>query len=77
MSTVFSCVASRNKREETTPGFRGYYVGTLSNTGSSGFSWSSTIRSIYGQYFDLAMTSLYPSNSSGRAHGLQLRCLSE
>ena len=61
------------------PGYRGNGEGALWGVGHSGYSWSCTpvtdgvtVRSLdfYTQY-------LSPSGAHGRAHGFQLRCLSE
>ena len=75
---VFSCVAFRNKRA---PGFRdaGYFnaPGRLSGVGYGGFSWSSATSGIHGLGLYFHSQHLGTSHSDYRAHGFQLRCLSE
>ncbi len=72
--TVFSCVASRNKRA---PGYRERGHGGLSHVGSYGFSCSSSVSTTNGMYLDFRVTGLYPNLAGGRAYSFQLRCLSE
>ena len=67
--TVFSCVASRNKRA---PGYR-----ERGHGGSYGFSCSSSVSTTNGMYLDFRVTGLYPNLAGGRAYSFQLRCLSE
>ncbi|WP_300400623.1 hypothetical protein [uncultured Rikenella sp.] len=45
--------------------------------GYNGFSWSSATSGIYGLDLNFTSRYLYASYSDGRAHGFQLRCLSE
>ncbi|WP_300856975.1 hypothetical protein [uncultured Rikenella sp.] len=56
---------------------RGYGAGALYGVGHSGHSWSSATSDINGLYLGFLVTSLGPSDANSRAHGLQLRCLSE
>ncbi|WP_300850786.1 hypothetical protein, partial [uncultured Rikenella sp.] len=81
--TVFSCVASRNKRgpSSTAPGFRSHTSGVPGFVGKGGYSWSVTSYDsedhYRGSYLDFYATWLNPSSTAYRAAGLQLRCLSE
>ncbi|WP_300828838.1 hypothetical protein [uncultured Rikenella sp.] len=59
------------------PGFRGYGEGALYYVGNGGYSWSSAASGIGGLYLSFSVTELTPSRTTYRAHGLQLRCLSE
>ncbi|WP_304709042.1 hypothetical protein [uncultured Rikenella sp.] len=61
----------------TAPGYRERTTGELMSLGKHGFSWSSETNGMHGvdlsfhtQYFDA-------HGASHRAHGFQLRCLSE
>ena len=90
-ATVFSCVASRNKREcggigieaasktpgGRAPGARGYDTGTVWGVGNYAFCWASVTNGIYGQNLNCDSRGLYPNSMSYRVHALQLRCLSE
>ena len=73
--TVFSCVASRNKRGA--PGNRHANWGTMTGVGDIGFSQSATINDIRGFHLLIGINRLNPSYADPRAYGLQLRCLSE
>ncbi|WP_300728709.1 hypothetical protein [uncultured Rikenella sp.] len=50
------------------------------NVGNNGYSWSSTSYDsgdhYRGMYLNFNVTELNPSNTTNRANGLQLRCLS-
>ena len=63
-----------------TPGNRGNGEGALWNVGNNGYSWSSTSYDsgdhYRGMYLNFNATELNPSNTTNRANGLQLRCLS-
>ena len=52
-------------------------LGALASVGNHGFSYSSSVSGSNGVYLDFNVTSLSPSFASSRAHGFQLRCLSE
>ena len=62
------------------PGHRGHGEGALWYVGSNGYSWSSTSYDsddhYRGMYLNFNVTELNPSNTTNRANGLQLRCLS-
>ncbi|WP_294597900.1 hypothetical protein [uncultured Rikenella sp.] len=45
--------------------------------GNYGYSWSSTISGMNGRYLDFGTQRHLVNAQNGRAHGLQLRCLSE
>ncbi|WP_294594883.1 hypothetical protein [uncultured Rikenella sp.] len=47
------------------------------SVGHYGFSWSSATSGIYGLDLNFYSQSLSTSYSDSRAHGFQLRCLSE
>ncbi len=79
---VFSCVASRNKRDKRhRPGFRDSgnltQWGGLMYVSTNGYSWASTVNDTDGMNLGLSVTWLVSSCPSGRAYGFQLRCLSE
>ncbi|WP_298081259.1 hypothetical protein [uncultured Rikenella sp.] len=59
------------------PGYRSRDTGALSNVGSYGCSWASTVSGTGGMSLGFYVTWLYPSNAYYRAYGFQLRCLSE
>ncbi len=59
------------------PGYRGHDAGVQRNVGNSGDGWSSTAGSTNGVYLSFYMTWLNPGYTNFRAHGFQLRCLSE
>ena len=62
------------------PGFRGNTSGGLSLVGNDGYSWACTPVTgdhYRGMYLYFHVTGLHPSSMTGRAYGLQLRCLSE
>ncbi|WP_294598768.1 hypothetical protein [uncultured Rikenella sp.] len=59
------------------PGLRDATAGILFSVGNNGYNWSSTIHTTYGTFLDFRTTFLQPNYASNRAHGLQLRCLSE
>jgi len=63
------------------PGFRdsGYEAGVLHCGGSHGFSWSSASNASgrNGMSLNFQSQTLNTGNSDTRAHGFQLRCLSE
>ncbi|WP_304709090.1 hypothetical protein [uncultured Rikenella sp.] len=61
----------------TAPGYRERANGGLSSVGDGGFSWSSATSGIHGLDLDFYSQSLNTSASGSRAHGFQLRCLSE
>ena len=83
-------VASRKRRlgsfrkPSAAPGFRdcGYYGrgGQPDNVGYGGFSWSPAVggtNRIYGTFLSFYTQRINPNSSGYRAHGVQLRCLSE
>ncbi|WP_297625834.1 hypothetical protein [uncultured Rikenella sp.] len=47
------------------------------NLGASGYNWSSSINSTNGMFLAFGSQGLDSNNASNRAHGFQLRCLSE
>ncbi|MDE5944156.1 MAG: hypothetical protein K2G93_01025 [Rikenella sp.] len=48
------------------------------SVGSYGYSWTSfTSDSYYGYHLDFRYTRIYPSTTTYRANGFQLRCLQE
>ncbi|WP_300646750.1 hypothetical protein [uncultured Rikenella sp.] len=49
------------------------------NVGNRGYSWSCTpvTGDVTVRYLDFNTQSLHPSGAHSRAHGFQLRCLSE
>ncbi len=59
------------------PGYRNSYSGDPVYVGNYGFSWSSATSGIYGLDLNFNSQHLYASYSDYRAHGFQLRCLSE
>ncbi|WP_300681735.1 hypothetical protein [uncultured Rikenella sp.] len=59
------------------PGYRGYTSGAPGGVGSYGYSWSSAVSGIYGRFLWFHTQDLGPSDTDYRAHGRQLRCLSE
>ncbi|WP_294600861.1 hypothetical protein [uncultured Rikenella sp.] len=59
------------------PGLRERANGGLVNVGIHGFSWSSVIGGISGLDLNFHSQILNASASDCRAHGFQLRCLSE
>ncbi len=63
------------------PGFRDAgnngQSGNLMNVGLGGYSWSSTVSGTSGMNLNCDVAWLSPSSAYYRAHGLQLRCLSE
>ncbi|WP_294599297.1 hypothetical protein [uncultured Rikenella sp.] len=59
------------------PGFRERANGELVSVGSNGFSYSSSVSGSNGVYLHFVVTYLNPSSAGYRAHGFQLRCLSE
>ncbi len=65
----------------TAPGYRdaGHdgRLGGMMSVGHRGYSWSSAISGTNGVFLHFGATELYPSSTTHRAHGLQLRCLSE
>ncbi len=78
-ATVFSCVASRNKRgpSSTAPGYRSDANGTLHFVCSYGYVWSSKTNNIRSHNLHFSAPWLNPSYAYYRANGYQLRCLSE
>ena len=78
MATVFSCVASRNKRGAA-PGFRTNGGGALNHGGYKGYCWSCTpvTDGVTVRYLDFGTQYLYPNYVLYRGYGFQLRCLSE
>ncbi|WP_299457242.1 hypothetical protein [uncultured Rikenella sp.] len=70
-------MAASTRYRRPAPGNRHSHSGGPVNVGSHGFSWSSATSGIYGM--DLYSRSQYlnTSFSDHRAHGFQLRCLSE
>ena len=78
VATVFRCVASRNKRGEwPAPGNRYSHMGTLYYNGNYGYSYSCSANETNGMFLDFNTQELNSSGGYDRAHGLQLRCLSE
>ncbi|WP_297623477.1 hypothetical protein [uncultured Rikenella sp.] len=61
----------------TAPGCRNAHSGLPVDGGDGGFSWSSATSSIYGLDLNSYSQYLNASFSDYRAHGFQLRCLSE
>ncbi len=59
------------------PGYRHRDNGTLYAVGTSGYSWSSSIAGTNAHYLYFGYSWLNPQSSSGRANGLQVRCLQE
>ncbi len=59
------------------PGYRHRDYGTLYAVGNSGYSWSSSIAGTNAHNLGFYYSWLNPQDSSGRANGLQLRCLQE
>ncbi|WP_294598502.1 hypothetical protein [uncultured Rikenella sp.] len=63
------------------PGYRdaGNYgqLGNLVYSGNDGYSWSAFVNDINALHLYFNMTAINCSIASHRAHGLQLRCLSE
>ncbi len=60
------------------PGSRASGSGALWSVGSYGYSWTSfTSDSYYGYHLDFRYTRIYPSTTTYRANGFQLRCLQE
>ncbi|WP_297830599.1 hypothetical protein [uncultured Rikenella sp.] len=49
----------------------------MSDVGNSGYSWASAINDIKGVYLSFNTIGLIPNYTTDRAHGFQLRCLSE
>ncbi|WP_294597053.1 hypothetical protein [uncultured Rikenella sp.] len=49
----------------------------MKNVGYGGYSWSATAVPPHSQYLAAEPNMFNPSHTSSRAHGLQLRCLSE
>ncbi|WP_294599522.1 hypothetical protein [uncultured Rikenella sp.] len=61
----------------TAPGYRYRADGVQRGVGAGGYSWSSTVSGTNGMGLGFHVTWLGPSGSDYRAHGFQLRCLSE
>ncbi len=59
------------------PGYRSRDTGALYDVGTSGYSWASTVSGTNGVGLHFHVAWLNPSNTTYRAYGLQLRCLSE
>ncbi len=63
------------------PGFRdpGRYaaLGDITGCGRYGLGWSITATEAYSVLLNFGETHLVPTSPADRAHGLQLRCLSE
>ena len=59
------------------PGYRSSGSGAPVSVGNNGFSWSSATSGIYGLDLNFHSQPLYTSYSDSRAHGFQLRCLTE
>ncbi|WP_299457320.1 hypothetical protein, partial [uncultured Rikenella sp.] len=53
------------------------WEGIARSVGLDGYSWASATSSIYGLDLGFGVTWFSPSNTDRRAHGFQLRCLSE
>ena len=89
--TVFSCVASRNKRERetrepgslypttsgTAPGYRYSNSGLPGGNGDFGYSNSSAVSTVRNLTLWSHAQGLNPSAEDTRASSFQLRCLSE
>ena len=58
------------------PGYRNSSNGTLSNVGSSGYYWSSTVSSTYARNLNINSSNAYMFNS-GRAFGFSVRCIKD
>ncbi|WP_294601258.1 hypothetical protein [uncultured Rikenella sp.] len=65
-----------SRRTGFAPGYRERNTGISGGDGNCGYSWSATVSDIFGIDLDFGMTWLN-SNALFRAHGIQLRCLSE
>ncbi|WP_297831855.1 hypothetical protein [uncultured Rikenella sp.] len=52
-------------------------MGGSANVGRYGYSWSSAVSGTRGVFLNFNTQLLHPSNGGHRAHGFQLRCLSE
>ncbi|WP_294599797.1 hypothetical protein [uncultured Rikenella sp.] len=59
------------------PGYRHRDTGALVNVGRYGYSWSSAVSGNNGVFLNFGTQHLSTSYSDYRAHGFQLRCLSE
>jgi uncharacterized protein (TIGR02145 family) len=60
----------------STPGYRSYYDGTLTFTGTNGFNWSSTTTGNSSQYLSFSATGA-TMNASFRAFGFAVRCIQD
>ncbi|WP_304708568.1 hypothetical protein [uncultured Rikenella sp.] len=67
------CIAA----EGLAPGFRDAHSGDRVTVGNYGFSWSSATSDIRGLDLNFHSQYLDTGSSDNRAHGFQLRCLSE
>ncbi|WP_294599293.1 hypothetical protein [uncultured Rikenella sp.] len=63
--------------KDPAPGRRGYEEGALWGNGSEGSVWSGSPHGTGSVYLRFVMGAIQSNLSSGRAHGFQLRCLSE
>ena len=72
--TVFSCVASRNKRGS---GYRNPLSGILMSVSHEGSTLSSTVNGTNVLFLFSTSGALDPTHTYFRATGFQLRCLSE
>ncbi|WP_294597856.1 hypothetical protein [uncultured Rikenella sp.] len=59
------------------PGWRGHTTGTLWGICTLGYSYSTATSNTNGIVLDFDTEHLYPSGTTYRACGFQLRCLSE
>ncbi len=59
------------------PGNRYSHMGTLHYNGNYGYSYSCSANETNGMFLDFNTQGLNSSGGYDRAHGLQLRCLSE
>ena len=59
------------------PGFRRNASGALGDVGNEGSVWSASANGTNGVSLRFVVNAAQPGYSSARAHGFQLRCLSE
>ncbi|WP_297830149.1 hypothetical protein [uncultured Rikenella sp.] len=59
------------------PGFRDALSGGVGGSANHGYSWSCSTDKINCVYLHFYTLDLSPTNAYYRAHGFQLRCLSE
>ena len=59
------------------PGFRSTTSGDPVSVGCSGYHWATSVQAVSSNHLAFEPAMLSPSYTNHRAHGLQLRCLSE